>query len=83
MKMSKIGQEAAALMHDDMGKPVVFKGHIDENGFYVPTPEEEEEMQEGFRLWQLKGYTTEELEEELDSRITNTSDVDARQSRRK
>ena len=80
--MSKIGQEAAALMHDDMGKPVVFKGHIDENGFYIPTPEEEEEMQADFRLWQLKGYTTEELELELDSRITSTQDVERAQARR-
>ena len=80
--MSKIGQEAAAVMYDDMGNPVQFKGYFDENGFYVPTKEEEDEMHEGMRLAALKDYTDDELYEELDSRITNTSDVEARQSRR-
>lgn len=78
--MSKIGQEAAAVMNDDMGKPVQFKGHF-ENGVYIPTPEEEAEMHEGMRLAALAGYTDEELYEELDSRITSTSDVDKKQSR--
>ena len=81
--MSKIGQEAAAVMYDDMGNPVQFKGYFDDNGFYVPTAEEEAEMHEGFRLAALKDYTDEELYEELDSRITSTSDVDKKQSRRK
>ena len=80
--MSKIGQEAAAVMYDDMGKPVQFKGYFDDNGFYVPTPEEEAEMHEGMRLAALKDYTTEELEEELDSRITSTQDVERAQARR-
>lgn len=80
--MSKMGQEAAALMHDDMGLPTQYEGHINEQGIYVPSAKEEAEMQESFRLLALKDYTTEELEEELDSRITTTSDVEARQARR-
>lgn len=84
--MSKIGQEAAAVMYDDMGEPVVFKGRIDENGIYIPTPEEEAEAAEAFEQMEkqriLSSCTVEELEEELDSRITNTSDVEARQARR-
>lgn len=81
--MSKIGQEVLAMSSDDMGLPSQFKGHIDENGVYVPTAEEEAEIQEGMRLAALKDYTTDELEAELDSRITSTADVEAAQSRRK
>lgn len=80
--MSKIGQEVLAMSSDDMGVPSQFKGHM-EDGVYIPTPEEEAEIQEGMRLAALKDYTDEELYEELDSRITNTSDVDKKQSRRK
>lgn len=79
--MSKIGKEVLAMSSDDMGQPVQFKGHM-ENGIYIPTPEEEAEIQEGMRLAALKDYTTEELEEELDSRITSTADVEAAQKRR-
>lgn len=72
--MSEIGKEYAALTNDDMGLPKHFKGKIID-GVYYPTPEEEEEMHQGWRLAQLAGYTVEELEAELDSRITGTKDV--------
>lgn len=80
--MSKIGTEVLSLSSDDMGVPKQFKGHM-EDGVYIPSPEEEKEIYEAQRLAALKDYTTEELEEELDSRITSTADVEAAQARRK
>jgi len=81
--MSEIGKEVRAMSSDDMGVPSQFKGHIDENGAYVPTPEEEAEMHEDMRLAELRKYTDEELYAELDSRITSTQDVLDAQARRK